>query len=438
MPGIVTSQFRVLNAKQFVEMHSEPEDSIYFFVSKVTPWVVEGLLPEDADNYPPQPTDAIEDGVNIWDEMIALKKTLPSDLSLGARRYDWTAGVVYQRYDNTDPQLKIKNWYVMTSQNQVFTCMDNSSTLSGGLYTGNTTTFEPYYDSGAPSVTVITTPDGYTWKYLYTVSPADLLKFSSPYWIPVVSTVTPANASTGIYSIHIDTFGTGYSAGDAAVTITGDGTGATAVPVVSGGQITRIDITAPGTGYTEATVTITGSNTSPASARANTLPRDGIGANPAIDLGAYYAIVSATLEYGESGVVPVKNQYRQFGLIRNPIKNDLTIGTESIYNMIYNLTVTTTDLFYQDEVVTVNGGTALVLEFDATNPADKKLVLVGSSTTVAASDTITIDTRSATVVSVEDEPDLIPGSGETLYVENVSPIFRAADQREQFLLICEF
>ena len=70
-------------------------------------------------------------------------------------------------------------------------------------------------------------------------------------------------AGTDITSISVDTAGLRYFGG-ATVTITGDGAGATATADVdSSGALTAINMTAGGTGYTTATVTITTFGTVP-------------------------------------------------------------------------------------------------------------------------------------------------------------------------------
>ena len=64
---------------------------------------------------------------------------------------------------------------------------------------------------------------------------------------------------TGISSIQITNPGTGYTT-TPTVTITGDGTNATAEAVIVNGKIQNINITNRGTDYTRATVSITGGN----------------------------------------------------------------------------------------------------------------------------------------------------------------------------------
>ena len=72
---------------------------------------------------------------------------------------------------------------------------------------------------------------------------------------------------TGIDSILIESTGQNYTS-IPSVEITGDGNGATATAIVSGGRVTGIQITNPGTNYSSATVLITGGDGYGASAKA--------------------------------------------------------------------------------------------------------------------------------------------------------------------------
>jgi hypothetical protein len=79
---------------------------------------------------------------------------------------------------------------------------------------------------------------------------------------------------TGVDSVSMITPGSGYS-DSPVVTITGDGTGATASATVVNGQITSIDITNRGVNYTVATISITDTSGTGATAKANLLGRNG-------------------------------------------------------------------------------------------------------------------------------------------------------------------
>ena len=70
----------------------------------------------------------------------------------------------------------------MNSDFKVYICIDNGS--SGINTTGNSSLDEPTFTDLEPSKAG-TSGDGYLWKYLFTVSPSDIIKFDSTDFISV-------------------------------------------------------------------------------------------------------------------------------------------------------------------------------------------------------------------------------------------------------------
>ncbi|CAB5221193.1 hypothetical protein UFOVP247_104 [uncultured Caudovirales phage] len=165
----------------------------YFAASKHSPW-------EDENN-PDTPADNLKSVYEFQREMMFGKRIDRADLAFMIRKIDWTSGVVYDYYDDTDQNLFDKDFYVLTNNSRVYKCLDNNNgSLSTVKPTGTLTT--PY-----------TTGDGYTWKYMYTLSTANNSKFSTSQFIPVdVNTsITAAAANGSIEFIQIDTAGVGYT-----------------------------------------------------------------------------------------------------------------------------------------------------------------------------------------------------------------------------------
>ena len=119
------------------------------------------------------------------------------------------------------------------------------------------------------------------------------------------------------------------------VTITGDGTGAEAYVIVNNSvnttnNIQQIVVLNPGTGYTQANVTVTANGAyGTGSYVAPTIsPVLGHGFDAYSELGARY--VGITVDVGnsvtESFKFPTYNNYRKIGIIKNPLYNDLTVN----------------------------------------------------------------------------------------------------------------
>ncbi len=207
MPSLVTKRFRVHNAEQFHEAFSETASSkMYFFISRVTPW--------SNESSPPTPTENVEDvSYNAWKRMIAAKRIQTADTTFAVPRYNWVTGKVYRQYDSTSSTLydvpaSSNTFYVISSEYHVYKCLWNNKAA--------TSTVEPTGTATA----ILNTADGYRWKYMYTVTAAENLKFVTTDWQPVKTLtsddgssqwdVQAAAANGSIEVIKVTAVGNGY------------------------------------------------------------------------------------------------------------------------------------------------------------------------------------------------------------------------------------
>lgn len=105
-------------------------------------------------------------------EFIGAKRITPEDVSHVAPRYNWESGTVYSMYRDTDSGMYERPYYVLTDQFNVYKCLYNNK---GGASTVKPTGF---------STSAFTTSDGYTWKYMYTISLGDANKFLTSVHMP--------------------------------------------------------------------------------------------------------------------------------------------------------------------------------------------------------------------------------------------------------------
>lgn len=203
MSGVVSNRFRVHNAKQFLEAFTEAEPSIFYaFIGRSFPWM--------DDNSPPVPTDNVNDiHYDIWRNIMSLKRITASDVSFCTRRIDWESGTVYAEYDPNSSSLYSSNFYVMTDEGHVYKCLSNNrGAQSTSKPTGTST--QAFY-----------TADGYKWKYMYTVTAAQAVKFLTNNYIPVQTlenddgsaqwAVQQAAANGAIESVDVVFVGSGYT-----------------------------------------------------------------------------------------------------------------------------------------------------------------------------------------------------------------------------------
>ena len=426
MASIVTSKFRVHNAQQFVESFSEASNTtMYLFVGKNT------AFPDD--NNPPTPVNST---ANIeftpWRDMYGAKRIQSTDVTHAIERYNWTSGTVYDAYDDQDTNLLDDDFYVLTEDYNVYKCLFNAS--------GTASTTKP---TGV-STLQFTTADGYIWKYMYTVTTSNALKFLTNDYIPVQTLssddgsdqwdVQAAAVNGGIHVIKVTAGGSGYATAP-AVTITGDGTGATANSTITANVVTAVTVTNIGSGYTRATVSFASGG---AAATAVISPKGGHGADPVEELGGKFVMINSRLDGSESNTISTANEFRQVGLVRDPLLfGTSTRATASSFRQTFRYTVANTGNYTLDEVVTSGSNTAFVVEWDATNsylyttkPLNNNFAN-GATISGATSGT----SRTITAIST---PSLDPYSGDLLYVENRVPIARSSDQIEDVKLIIQF
>jgi hypothetical protein len=150
-------------------------------------------------------------------------------------------GAILQAVLNISPSGKQKleecNFYILTEDFNVYKCLDNNNNARS--------TSKPLGTSTSP----ISTADGYVWKFMYTV-PINLRnKFLSEDQMPVVSALSNQFYSNGAMdSIIINNKGTGYTT--ATLTVSGDG-----YREEDQTFLTSISVSSGGNGYISPTVT---------------------------------------------------------------------------------------------------------------------------------------------------------------------------------------
>ena len=463
MAAIITNKFRIHNAAQFKEGFSEAAPTqMYLFIGRSQPWT--------SDAAPDTPVDTVEAEYFNYDDMIAMKRIQSSDVSHAILRRDWTSGKYYDIYrhnyngssaqgadidagtSTTRATLFDANYFVVTDEYNVYKCLDNRNA-------SNIVAASTVKPTGT-STTAFTTADGYVWKYMYSISAADVLKFVSTDFIPVKTLdsnpgstdsyysqwlVQAAAVSGAINNVIVTNGGSGYSSAP-TVTIDGDGTGATATATVSGGAVTAINITAAGTGYTYVTVSMSGGAGSNAAATAMVSPKGGHGSDPVKELGGFYVIMNVRLEYADgSGDFPVDNDYRRIGIVKDPILYGTTnLATTSTLRATKTLTLQAgvSGTFSVDEVITQTstGATGRIVSYDSTNRIIYYIKQQGVQNNIAfttGNNVTGAGSGAVGNVSGLGNPEVAVDSGDIIYFENRRPINRASDQLEDIKIVVE-
>jgi hypothetical protein len=176
------------------------ESSYYIAFGYPYPW-------DDESNPPAVNTSLKTSYYDVSKSIIDGKRVTPSDVAYMVKKISWEADTVYDYYSHLDPDLYSKNFYVINTSNKVYKCLYNNN--------GANSTIEP---TGTSIFGDFDTADGYKWKYLYTIQAADMNKFSTEDYIPVVDN-TPVAEAAEDGAIHVIIVGNGgkdylYSTGE--------------------------------------------------------------------------------------------------------------------------------------------------------------------------------------------------------------------------------
>ena len=433
MPAIITTKFRYQNARNLITDISDTNNSYYLFVARAQAW-------SPSDSSVPTPTDRQFDEYDAWSNTIALKRIASSQISHCAPRYNWVSGTTYSEYDDQDSALSTKQYYVVTDELNVYKCIQAGAGASVVKPTGTATTI-----SNTPGA------DGYRWKFMFTIAGNDVNKFLTNSFIPVKQldsddgsiqwNVQSASVDGAIHRIRVVSGGSGYASAP-TVNISGDGTGAAATAVISGGVVTAINMTSVGSGYSRVIVTLSGGTPSvAATARAVVSPQGGHGSNPITELGGFYVMTQVLLEGADgSGDFIIDNDYRQLGIVRNPFEfGTTTIATSTTKSALITLnhgSITGGSFVKDAEVI---GGTSGAKGYVTSVGSGLVKVYQNDSTGYVAfqsGEVINQGSVSATISSITN-PEIEKYSGEVVYIENRSPVNRASNQTEDVRLVIE-
>lgn len=432
MTAVHSKNLQVFNATKFKESMAL-SSNLFFTIGHVLPWANEAS--------PTQATTSVRDFYEIWHNMIGGKRITANDVRHCVPRYNWESGVVYSQFDDAVDSKSLDNpshpFYCMTEDWNVYKCISNNN--------GNPSTQKPVLTGNSG---YHTTSDGYIWKYMYTVSPSDRMRFTNDMYIPI----TPApgvstNARRGeLSSIIVLNPGEGYTDNtDISISITGDGKDALAEPVVntSSNTIDSILLTITGSDYSWANVDIFSATGVNASARVVLSPPGGHGSDPYTELGASYLIVNPQIKSDEGGKLIVNNAYRQIAIIDEPTYyNSTRISSNSVFSQVVQLKLTGLSVEYQIDEIVYQGadpGVAtfkgIVADWDSSNATVKITNVEGSPTN---ENLIGANTTASRYVSNIIFPDFEPNSGRLLYKDNIQLIGRAIDQTDAFQIILKF
>lgn len=432
MPNIVTSRIKYFTADQIVESISESSNTkLYLFIGRPYAWANENL--------PETPIDIEGLQYQLWDSMIGMKRINPTDTENVIRRINWKRFSIYTPFDDRDPDIFTKPFYVLTGEYRVYKCIDNNNE-SPSQYEPSSTSFE-----------VFTTSDGYKWKYMYTIDPANQLKFLTRNWMPVLTDEeVKANALDGcVERIAVVQKGSGYNYPTTSLTIKGDGSNLSIDPVIVNNKIESYNINNKGSLYRFANIIINSTSGTGAVARPIISPKGGHGYDPVSELGAYYVMINGRLEFEEgAGDIPIGQDFRTVGIIKDPLLYNNSVAETTTLNTNYSVNViNVTGTFANDEFITSNtsGANAYVVlsKITGTNRSHIRFIQAHNFTNnfiiPNVGERITgMSTGATGIIRNVYDPEVKHDTGDIIYIENLTKIERSADQSEIVHMVIKF
>ena len=457
MSAIITDPFKKQLIQNVLDEVSNLTNRYYIGIGKNDQWNVDETVPT--------PTDTPK---SIRDARTSLQSVKAvAAASYVVPRRTWSQGAIYDAYDDIFATYPTNSYYVLTEDNQVYICLQQSKDANGNA---NVSTVKPTGTSTAQ----FTTADGYTWKFLYGLSSADASSFLSANFMPVKLVTSPSDAfetqqdnvqsaaiKGGVISIVVTDAGSNYTQSTTSVRITGNGSAyvnsgdsASATATVVSGSITKIDVTGIGRNYDNASVVITDTGSgSGAKARAILGPTNGIGADPRDDLKSTSIMFNSKPAGNENSTFLVADNsshggtgsdFRQVMLIRDP-ESSLGVVTATSKKALRFLKTSSTSSFSVDDLIT-NGKTPPARAFVDQIDSNRVYFHQNDSsgfTEFLVGDTITNGSVTATLI------DAGPGAGDSsfsfegydittgdiLYIENRAPVIRNDNQTEDIKVV---
>jgi hypothetical protein len=366
MSAIITDQFRLFNAENFVDSVNNNDNSYYVFLGLSNPTKSNSFGRSTGWNSnPDEPVDNLQYVSHYKDTLLFGKKIISSNVRRIVRKVTWTENNKYEMYrhdySTTNlapiselPRLYDCDYYVMNSDYRVYICIDNGSSVTNPK--GNKSQDQPTFTDEDPSAAG-SSGDGYVWKYLFTILPSDIIKFDSTEYIVLpnnwddtstnseIKRIRDAGNSdveeNQIQKIYIANAGSSYLSRDEeySVDINGDGTGATASIKVTDGKIVSARVTSGGKGYTYGIVDL-------GQLRAGTIQEDaqlvviippskGHGYDIYKELGADRVLIYARFD-DLTEDTPISTAFAQIGILKNPKYNTAdTLFEENQFSSLY-------------------------------------------------------------------------------------------------------
>jgi len=479
----------IFNSYQNIGVAQGDSDRFYMAIGRAEEW--------DSDVQPPVPNSSMGEVIG-FQETIQSMKLIPN-VSYVVPRYNWSAGSVYEAWDNNYGSNTVVGpfgdiqfpYYVVTDENNVYVCVQQGRSTTGQA---NTSNFKPTDITGQP---FSVGDDGYVWRFVFSIGTVEARNYLTSAYLPVevildssvggpafdeLSTsrqsqlaIQGAAVPGEIIGIAVEDGGTGFTSSPTieivGVPLFGDSVvSAQAFGRIYNGSIYEIVMKADstqsaytfGANYYTASVTATTGGGSGAKLRAITTGDLGMGANPIVNLNSSAIMFNSTLAGDEGGDFNVKNDFRQIGIVKNPLKDsaqydnfvatgrDSAVSESTVFAYKYlaldsSNNSLVSDNITGDNLITDGGGAQAIVDY---YDFQKQYLYCHQTAETGFNSfdgtTITVNQGGGTsAIRVNSfGPNLRPAevnnfSGEVIYIDNRSPITRDDEQTEDIKIVID-
>ncbi len=383
------------------------------------------------------------------------------------KRVNWSRGTIYHQWDDTKVTYT-NDFYVLNDNFHVYICLRTGRNNLGNEVPS---LIQPTGSNNDP----FQLADGYVWKFLYTISELEARQFMTAAWMPTrVITATDSNSSgveikqeeiqntaqpRRITSIVLTNKGTGYNSAPSVSVVGVDARGnvldsaqlGLTSTVDSQGRIAKIEFNTDSSTldyglneYIHANVTIGAPDSSggvQATARAVISPQFGFGKNAMHDLKTDAFALHCKIDGADDDFV-IGQDFRQIGVIMRPKKMQAVdsdfIGNTGI--VLKKMKVNVNQVFSVDKLI--RGATSNAAAYvDKVQDSDifYHQTDVTGFTPFVNGEVVeeSNGTGNASITNPRIDGEVLPYSGELLYLNNRGAIERSANQSEDIKIILQ-
>jgi hypothetical protein len=179
---IITNQFRADTARSFVE--DLTFNDYYLFASSTSNTIV---------------IDSSVSKNRFLENTLFGKRIDPDEVFFIIKNYPWQENNIFDQYDDTE-ELASKRYYTViypqnndTGDYRIYKCLFNNY--------GARSKVAPNYNVNTPNQ-IYAMPDGYVWKFMYSLSVIDFEKYNARGYIPI--TIDANTYTSGVITKNID------------------------------------------------------------------------------------------------------------------------------------------------------------------------------------------------------------------------------------------